>query len=1361
LILFFNTPIKEFKTISTQINDLEDVDLYYQNLNLGSEEEIIFQGIESPLNITDYGKLIKQNQYISLTNQEDVNLSYYLDDDHNWEVSKIETSIKDIQDTRNWVNNSEFKSPIIFRKYQISHTNHPYPHPHNPNSVVDTITETGATYIRAHFTEIGFERFYDYFFLRDGSDNDHLITDTLNITDVYSPWIPGDTMKFTYDADSVGNYYGYHVDYYEFINASSNYDINSDTWGFNYVENGVSGTNIYGEGEFRNAIGMYVGLYGEYVAQEEHDYTAGAFSELYQNITIPRGQIKDAYLSFDYSVPFGLKSNDNYMYFKINNKKVYSKGMRDIIEVGKGIWQSTGKIYMDLWSNSSEIFEGDLNDQQFNISVGIMSGSSVSLTYFEESYQNILWFDNVSLVLTTMANSTQPDIDLRFDNTSLNEGNEWGSSTLNITKNYDSNPIILSVTTSSPSLTFSLNSTLYGYHNTISKINQQNDDGLTYRILENNTVYWEYYHNFYVPAEYSDLEFIINKPKEWDFIYVKDSTLQSIPFEMGKSGDAILKINETYAIFPGWWSFRASSPNYLNISNTKLFKQGEWVHNTSFNAGESTQIKTQLNHTNKIPTDAGVINLTIYHPNGTVFYKESKPPIAGTAIFSKITFGAFNTSGGLYEYTLLWSNGTSLGGLKSKFLVKHQSSLTLLKPDDAKLDLRSEGFVGDIIPVRVILRDSENNQTISNSIISYNWSDGTRYFTESALGIYETVMDTADLLTRGLHEIFIKSTKIGFFESNFTLEFNLGEKTNLQVLESEYNIELHDNSTIRFKFSGFGGVGIDGAIVNISIANESLYSLSNLGNGTYDIEFSTLFIENIGIHELSINFSAISFEPQFYIYQFQITEQSVDLLVSLNSQEWAENSVFKVVFNEELNISVKARSEIDNDYILGGDITCISGGYVKNLTGYGDYWYNTSIICSSDNFNFGINYIYLDFQDPNYKTATFGFQLLIEQIEVNVENVNFNDSINALVGETINIHLQLRDNNTQSLISNASVTYLWAYGNGIINETSDGNYQATIKLAGNILGNFKFEIRIIPEGSEYKGSTYSFLVVISKPISSEDEFPRLLLWIIIGILVSVASVLGVLSLRSYVFLPRRRRKEADLLAKTQKFKDVSNIQAIVIIHRLSGIPIYTRSYSILEKHKKEIFSGFIQAITTIGEEFTDKDNTELGSKDIKEAYAAEKFIELDFKYFYCLIADKEDIRTVIILRNKSSDRLKKQVSHFILALNLKLSREIENWDGSLDVFEDLVPNILNEYFELFYKDSFRLSENINLIKLRKDKNLSRMETRILNVIQSISERGNDINLNIVIELVSEENKDLVIEAIESLLERKLIIPTNS
>ena len=51
-------------------------------------------------------------------------------------------------------------------------------------------------------------------------------------------------------------------------------------------------------------------------------------------------------------------------------------------------------------------------------------------------------------------------------------------------------------------------------------INQQNIEGIKYEILENGTIYWEFYHNLYIPNQYSDSEFIIAKPKSWNILSV-------------------------------------------------------------------------------------------------------------------------------------------------------------------------------------------------------------------------------------------------------------------------------------------------------------------------------------------------------------------------------------------------------------------------------------------------------------------------------------------------------------------------------------------------------------------------------------------------------------------------------------------------------------------------------------------------------------------------------------------------------------------------------------------------------------------------------------------------------------------------
>lgn len=1375
-LIFFNHILH----VNTNFNNADkDLDNFSQNLESANGDSILFEGIQSALNITDNGNLYKTNQEVSLSNNEETSVTYYLDEEHDWNVSRIETSLNNIQDTREWVNNSGFiHNATVFSEdvdlYNKDPPGYPYHNydngldedPTDSNNIHSKLYLPGALAIRVHFERIRFEDFYDCVFIWNKYDK-LCYCDTGDKDDFFSPWILGDGINITIGSSSDTTDYGYDIDRYEFVNTSSGFLDNLDYWG----NNTNIDTDNYGSGWIGNNTAMYTSLYSTPYRYDDPDYPFRAvyfeddYSEIYQNITIPRGKVVDAEINFAYYAEYAMESNGNYIYFAINNKEVYTIGLKDVVDKGRNQWHYSGKINLLLWINNSNIFNNPINNQNINISVGIMSGAWVSYSNYLDAFQQVIWFDNVSFTLTTIANSTQEGIDLVVKTLSYEEniidGNEWGTGSLNLEGMWDSNPIILTFNTTSPNLSFMLNTSLFGYHRTSTKINQLNDEGINYKILKNGSIYWEFYHNLYMPSQYTDFEFEIFKPSNWRILEALDPTLQSRSFDGGEIGDEFLKINMDNAIFPGWWSFKATSPNYLNSSNIKLIKQGQWVSNANFTTGESTNISAQLDYKGMIPSNTSEINLIVYHPNGTIFFTESKFPSNGNVTFSQITFNSFNAIGGSYEYTLFWSNGTALGGLNSSFIVKHNSTLLLLKPNDAKLDLITEGLVGDIIPIRIFLKDAENNLSISDSLISYNWTDGTRYFDESALGIYETVLDTSDLLSRGLYNIVINSSKLGFFICNLTLEINLGEETNLQVLESDYNIELHANSTIIFKLTDFDGDPIDGALVDISIANPSLYTIKNPEDGVYNIEFSTVFINAIGIYQLSINFSAIAYEPQYYTYQFQIIQQSVNLSAYINYQQIYENAPIGTTFNEALNISARAISNIDEEFLSDGSITYISENYEKRLSENLDYWYNASIIFSPENFSLGINLVYLKFEHPNYRTATFGFQILINQIEINIDPVNFQDSINAEVGETITIQIRLLDPKTNASIENASMTYKWKYGLGTLNETSIGFYQAQVELPEGLNGTYTFDLIITPDGSTYETTQTSFVVVISEPIVDKPENPNYLLWSIIGILISIVGVLGALSYRTYFYMPKKRKIEAKLIAKTQRFKDIKNVQAIVVIHRLSGIPIYSQSYSILEKHKKELFSGFIQAITMIGEEFAEKDGIDGESTDKQKGYGVEKMMELDFKQFYCLIADIEDLRVVIILEERSSERLKEQLSHLILALNLKLSEELENWDGSLDKFQILIPEILNEYFELYYKDSFKLASNINLLTLKKDKNLSKMEMRVINVVQSISKDNIISNLNSIVDLVHEENKNLIIEAIESLIRQKIIIPLNN
>lgn len=284
---------------------------------------------------------------------------------------------------------------------------------------------------------------------------------------------------------------------------------------------------------------------------------------------------------------------------------------------------------------------------------------------------------------------------------------------------------------------------------------------------------------------------------------------------------------------------------------------------------------------------------------------------------------------------------------------------------------------------------------------------------------------------------------------------------------------------------------------------------------------------------------------------------------------------------------------------------------------------------------------------------------------------------------------------------------------------------------------------------------------VSLLISYEDISPSytLIMIILIGSFVIIA-ILSSLSLRTHVLIPRKKKRDFNLQSRIQKFKDSINIQAILIVQNNSGIPIFYKSYSMLKKEKQVLFPGFIQALTAMAKEITDEKDNKYYSEASAAPYDIKELLEFDFKYFNCLVSDKNNIRIILILKEKASQRLKQKIIDLTSSLNLKISDQLEEFDGSLDNFNQIIPSVLSEHLKLFYKEPFKLcSDRINISKLKRENNIPKIEMRIINVIHSISKDNHHFYLEQLVNIISEENKDLIFDAINSLIYKHIIIPS--
>ena len=275
----------------------------------------------------------------------------------------------------------------------------------------------------------------------------------------------------------------------------------------------------------------------------------------------------------------------------------------------------------------------------------------------------------------------------------------------------------------------------------------------------------------------------------------------------------------------------------------------------------------------------------------------------------------------------------------------------------------------------------------------------------------------------------------------------------------------------------------------------------------------------------------------------------------------------------------------------------------------------------------------------------------------------------------------------------------------------------------------------------------------------EGDISAFLLSLLITALLIIIGILGSLSLRSYVILPRQQRKKSYLMLRTQKFKDIRNLQAIIAMHKFSGLPLYSQSYSPIMKGKKTLFSGFIQAVSIIGEEMTRTDKKDIKMKKDKNKIDFQKVVELDLKQFYCLVLDVEELRTVLILKSKSSKRLKEILLHFTYAFYVKIFERLKNWNHDLKPFDAIIQPLIYEYFDIYYKDPFKVNiQESELLKYKKKLTLSKFEFQIMNIIFLILKEKSHFKLMDILERETDKNEDEIINALESLIEYKLIKP---
>ena len=457
------------------------------------------------------------------------------------------------------------------------------------------------------------------------------------------------------------------------------------------------------------------------------------------------------------------------------------------------------------------------------------------------------------------------------------------------------------------------------------------------------------------------------------------------------------------------------------------------------------------------------------------------------------------------------------------------------------------------------------------------------------------------------------------------------ESVTVIIIEQDVNLTVSINSELRSEnilIDSFFQQTINISARAYALIDEEFLSGGNitlLGNNfqrnlteSPSTNFSTSLVLDganfdSGINTLFLRFEQANYTTKIFPFQLFIRAQNVNLTAKINYQEVHENYLLQKSYNEEFQISCRAFADIEGVFLSGGSITFINGEYEEELLETIDNWFNQTILISTSHFNLGPNYVYLRFQQNNYTTTIFAIQIIVNQVQINVETLNFDGIVSGDPGDTITIRIKLTEAYSSNYIDNATVFYSWTFGVGYFDYLGSGIYEVNLDLPNGRGGNFDFEIIVSKEGILYETKVYSFFIAVN-----QIENPNLwwILTIIGGVALVAIVVLGVFTYKQKVVIPKQQRAIVQLQKKTQIFDDITKIKSILIIETGTGRLMYQQEFGGMKEDHEDIFSGFLHSILTLSNRFALK-NEGIGEQ--------KEYAEFTHESFNVLVASGEKI----------------------------------------------------------------------------------------------------------------------------------------
>ncbi len=735
--------------------------------------------------------------------------------------------------------------------------------------------------------------------------------------------------------------YGLDTQVYSLYQTSSQfvqfYSFTADTNQGDLNNNGVW---AYSEQNLRATGGEDLGgwVYTDLNPTARRTFTSTDNARWTQSVPIPRGTILQAWVAFDYYTgrwngmnrcPF----DDFKVYLEVNGQRVISIVSNDMHTAYNvaAQWGTTPLVEVPV-----SVVQGfPAMPGSISLRVGSLCASDWNRGVDEHMYTR---FDNVRFYVKALTQPTQVGITVDVDsdaggNRAINTIT-YGSGSLYFTptpanwnngtsamrigsvfRTTATNPVYSTFETIQEqgleTVAFNVRQRIFGFYDkqTLATSSLLSASGSTFTVSNSSTVDWTTY--FYdrppqVPGAQEDyLNYMFNgtKPSDWNIYQVLDSQpVDKTIYLSGRgAGSTFIEMPKEYAAYYGFWSFKASSPNYvanIAVNDTDIF-EGDSIRFTgaiTLGLADGYIDQTQA-------------NLTVKFPNGTVWFTQ----IVSVASDRSITFPAFTipSSGpqyiaGIFTAVLSWDNSRTgimpdEAGVKvMNFIVKHRATLT------AAIPVMYDHFnTEQSLPVQLRFVDFGNN-TITDATITFQNFDGVTQQFDFTNGFYNyiTLLNCTNG-PEGLNNLTITANSPSFEQKVIVVGVELVRVTSFSIDKfPSVSAQWNDNFSLVLNYTDtVWGTGIEiSSASNITVDwPEAIYSvdMSNAANGIYTLAFNTSGALPGVSYTVPITIKEIMFQGKTIIMDISVTPRLASLnLVPIPDVAYGETMLVNMNFRE-------------------------------------------------------------------------------------------------------------------------------------------------------------------------------------------------------------------------------------------------------------------------------------------------------------------------------------------------------------------------------------------------------------------------------------------------------------------------------